>query len=100
MNEDMEKKLDQLLADMPKRDYDLDAWLAEDETAAFDCIVSQQRHRVIRRWIAAAACFLLIIGVAATLWPKEEQPTAPLTAKKTEQPHQSNQPSCRQRKSK
>ena len=95
MNEDMEKKLDQLLADMPKRDYDLDAWLAEDETAAFDRIVSEQKKpakiKPLRRWIAAAACFLLIIGVAATLWPKEEQPTAPLTAQKTEQP-QTEQP--------
>ena len=43
MNEDMEKKLDQLLAEMPKREYDLDAWLAEDETAEFDRIVSEQR---------------------------------------------------------
>ena len=43
MNEDMEKKLDQLLADMSKRKYDLDAWLAEDETAEFDRIVSEQR---------------------------------------------------------
>lgn len=61
MNEDMEKKLDQLLADMPKREYDLDAWLTEDETAEFDRIVSKQRP--LWRWVAAAACFLLIIGV-------------------------------------
>ena len=73
MNEDMEKKLDQLLAEMPKREYDLDAWLAEDETAKFDRIVSEQRvpsaktaeskQRPLWRWVAAAACFLLIIGV-------------------------------------
>lgn len=80
MNEDMEKKLDQLLAEMPKREYDLDAWLAEDETAEFDRIVSEQhipsgfdagsdgktigsKQRPLWRWVAAAACFLLIIGV-------------------------------------
>ena len=73
MNEDMEKKLDQLLAEMPKREYDLDAWLAEDETAKFDRIVSEQRvpssktaenkQRTLWRWVAAAACFLLIIGI-------------------------------------
>lgn len=73
MNEDMEKKLDQLLAEMPKREYDLDAWLAEDETAEFNRIVSEQRvssaktaeskQRPLWRWVAAAACFLLIIGV-------------------------------------
>ena len=99
MNEDMEKKLDQLLADMPKREYDLDAWLAEDETATFDRIVSEQKKpeenapasfvakiKPLHRWIAVAAYLVLIIGIAATLWPKEEQSTAPLTAKKTEQP--------------
>lgn len=73
MNEDMEKKLDQLLADMPKREYDLDAWLTEDETAEFDRIVSEQRvpssktaeskQRTLWRRVAAAACFLLIIGI-------------------------------------
>lgn len=73
MNEDMEKKLDQLLAEMPKREYDLDAWLAEDETAEFDRIVSEQRvpssktaeskQRTLWRRVAAAACFLLIIGI-------------------------------------
>ena len=73
MNEDMEKKLDQLLAEMPKREYDLDAWLAEDETAEFNRIVSEQRvssaktaenkQRTLWRWVAAAACFLLIIGI-------------------------------------
>ena len=36
MNKDMDKKLDQLLADMPKPEYDLDAWLAENETEEFD----------------------------------------------------------------
>ena len=73
MNEDTEKKLDQLLAEMPKREYDLDAWLAEDETAEFNRIVSEQRvssaktaeskQRPLWRWVAAAACFLLIIGI-------------------------------------
>ena len=101
MNEDMEKKLDQLLADMPKREYDLDAWLAEDETAEFDRIVSEQhvpsgktaesKQRPLWRWVAAAASILLIIGIGVTLWPKEEQPTTPLTAQKTEQP-QTDQP--------
>lgn len=73
MNEDMEKKLDQLLAEMPKREYDLDAWLAEDETAEFNRIVSEQRvssaktaeskQRPLWRWVAAAASIILIIGV-------------------------------------
>jgi hypothetical protein len=99
MNEDMEKKLDQLLADMSKRKYDLDAWLAEDETAEFDRIVSEQKMpeenapanftakiKPLHRWLAAAACLILIIGIGVTLWPKEKLPTAPLTAQETEQP--------------
>ena len=77
MNEDMEKKLDQLLADMPKRDYDLDAWLAEDETAEFDRIVSKQRP--LWRWVAAAACFLLIIGVGLHYQFKEPVVTSDVT---------------------
>lgn len=89
MNEDMEKKLDQLLADMPKRKYDLDAWLAEDETAEFDRIVSEQKKpakiKPLRRWLAAAACLILIIGIGVTLWPKEELQNKPVIAKKSEQ---------------
>ena len=89
MNEDMEKKLDQLLADMPKREYDLDAWLAEDETAKFDRIVSEQRvpsaktaeskQRPLWRWVAAAACFLLIIGVGLHYHFKEPVVTSDVT---------------------
>ena len=99
MNEDMEKKLDQLLADMPKREYDLDAWLAEDETAEFDRIVSEQKRseenattgfaakkKPLRRWIAAAACLIILIGMGVTLWPTEEQEHKPLMAQKTVQP--------------
>lgn len=106
MNEDMEKKLDQLLAEMPKREYDLDAWLAEDETAKFDRIVSEQRassgydagvsvaenghelhsgsaagykQRPLWRWVAAAACFLLIIGVGLHYQFKEPVVTSDVT---------------------
>lgn len=89
MNEDMEKKLDQLLAEMPKREYDLDAWLAEDETAEFDRIVSEQRvssaktaeskQRPLWRWVAAAACFLLIIGIGLHYQFKEPVVTSDVT---------------------
>ena len=101
MNINDEKKLDRLLAEMPKREYDLDAWLAEDETEAFDRMVHEQgragvptdgagvpggsltdgqsvalqfaagssgktagnKRRRIWRWVAAAACFLAVVGV-------------------------------------
>lgn len=106
MNEDMEKKLDQLLADMPKREYDLDAWLTEDETAEFDRIVNEQRvpsgydagvsvaenghelhsgsaagykQRPLWRWVAAAACFLLIIGIGLHYQFEEPVVTSDIT---------------------
>ena len=73
MNEDIEKKLDQLLDGMPKPQYDLDAWLTEDETATFDSIVSRQRRpRTILRWVSVAACLLFIIGIGIKMLPEEE----------------------------
>lgn len=93
MNEDMEKKLDQLLADMPKREYDLDAWLAEDETAEFDRIVSEQRvpsgktaeskRHPLWRWVAVAACFLLIVGVGLHYQFDKQETTSDVTLGKT-----------------
>ena len=68
MNNDTEKKLDQLLADMPKTAYDLDGWLQEDETATFNRIVRQRRLRAARRWMTAAACLIIMISLGTTLW--------------------------------
>ena len=73
MNIEDEKKLDRLLADMAKPQYDLDAWLEEDETMAFDRIVSQRHRRKVWRWLAAAASLAMIIGVGAMMWPKTEK---------------------------
>ena len=73
MNIEDEKKLDRLLADMPKPQYDLDGWLEEDEMMAFDRIVSQRRRRKAWRWLAAAASLVIIIGVGVTMWPLAEQ---------------------------
>ena len=72
MNKDTERKLDELLAKMPKRDYDLDAWLHEDETAEFDRLqrTNTDLHgskRKAWRWVAVAACLLIIIGLGVTM---------------------------------
>ena len=93
MNKDTERKLDDLLAKMPKRDYDLDAWLDEDETEEFNRIVSQQPRtntegirprtntdlqegkRMVWQWVAAAACLLMIIGIGVTMKLTEEDNT-------------------------
>ena len=45
------------------------------------------KPRMLWRWMAAAACLLLIIGIGITLWQKQEAQTAqPQVAQKTEQP--------------
>ena len=44
------------------------------------------KSSVLWRWMAAAACLLLIIGIGFTLWQKEEQTTQPQVAQKIEQP--------------
>ncbi len=97
MKTDTERKLDELLARMPKRDYDLDAWLNEDETAEFDRLqqtntdlYSQQTNtdlysqrtntdlhgskRKAWRWVAAAACLLIIIGIGVTTELMRQKP--------------------------
>lgn len=45
------------------------------------------KSRMPWRWMAAAACLLLIIGIGITLWPKHEAQTVhPQVAQKMEQP--------------
>ena len=52
------------------------------------------KPRMLWRWMAAAACLLLIIGIGITLWQKQEaQTTQPQVAQKIEQP-QTEQPNA------
>lgn len=44
-----------------------------------------KQHRTLLRWIAAAACLLLLIGIGYTLLPQEQQ-DEPLMAQKTVEP--------------
>ena len=44
-----------------------------------------KQHRTLLRWIAAAACLLLLIGIGYTLLPQEKQ-DEPLVAQKSVQP--------------
>ena len=65
MNEYSEQKFDQLLSSLIKKDYPLKKWMEEDESEAFDRIVGKRkREKTIRRWIAVAACFVFIVGIA------------------------------------
>ena len=66
-------------AAQPKMPADLNARLmqrVEDE--------QPKQHRTVWRWMAAAACLLLIIGIGYTLLPQQQQ-DEPLVAHKTVQ---------------
>jgi len=68
MNQDEQEKLNRLLDRLPKSDYPLDQWLAEDETATYDALVAERRRRLtLRRWAAVAASIVIIIGIGAVL---------------------------------
>ena len=98
MNKDTVRKLDELLGKMPKRDYDLDAWLSEDETAEFDRLrqmntvlypqetntVLHGSERKVWRWVAAAACLLIIIGIGVTMKPTGQEPESKLIIAKND----------------
>ena len=115
MNKDTEKKLDELLARLPKADYDLGAWFEEDETAEFDRILAHQPRtntdsygqsslsprkdtdsygrqarlprRELWRWIGAAACLLIILGIGVTVMKTQQKPGSnPMVTKYNAQP--------------
>ena len=85
-NNDMEKKLDQLLAGLPKPQYDTDTWLIEDHTAEFDRIVRQRRRKVWGRRLAAAAA---VIGALCVIGTKLEKQT---DIPQTQVTHKTTQP--------
>ena len=68
MNQDEQEKLNRLLDRLPKGDYPLDQWLAEDETATYDALVAERRRRLtLRRWAGVAASIVIVIGICAVL---------------------------------
>ena len=80
MNSDTEKKLDQLLAKMPRQQYDTDAWLVEDETSVFDSIVRQRRRkRLIGRWAVAAAFVGVVCLVGVKMHDRNTIPLPPVS---------------------
>ena len=85
MKEDLEKRLDQLLNDMPKPEYDLDAWLTEDETETFDRIVTQRRRQALTWWRSIAAAVIGMVGLTGVwLWRSAEEPAKEMVKSKTE----------------
>ena len=90
---DMEKKLDELLAGLPKPQYDTDKWLIEDYTAEFDHIVSQRRRKVwMRRWAAAAVVAGLLCLIGITLEQQTKKPLPPVAQTTVKQIYVEPQP--------
>lgn len=83
---DMEKQLDQLLANLPKQQYDTDQWLVEDHTAEFDRIVSQRRRKAWRWRLSAAAVIIGLLCTVGIMLEKKTEVEPTLVAKETEQP--------------
>ena len=67
-------------AELPQISVDLNARLMQRVGGE-----QPKQHRTLLRWIAAAACLLLLIGIGYTLLSQEQQ-DEPLVAQKTVQP--------------
>ena len=67
-------------AELPQISVDLNARLMQRVGGE-----QPKQHRTLLRWIAAAACLLLLIGIGYTLLPQEQQ-DEPLIAQKTVEP--------------
>ena len=67
-------------AELPQMPSDLNARLMQRMESE-----QPKQHRTVWRWMAAAACLLLLIGIGYTLLPQQQQ-DEPLTAQKTVEP--------------
>lgn len=74
LNEQTTPEEEHLIAQRLQEEEDIEQWLKEDETEAYDRIVSQRSaaRRSYIRW-AVAACFALLMAAGAiVLWPQEQ----------------------------
>ncbi|MBQ9186405.1 MAG: hypothetical protein IJ144_01110 [Prevotella sp.] len=64
-----------LIARMLRREEDVEAWLAEDETATYNLIIYRRRaRRRMAYWAAAAVVVAVLAAGAVLLWPRGESP--------------------------
>ena len=86
-DQNLREALRQEEAELPKMSADLNARLMQrvgDE--------QPKRSRTVWRWMAAAACLLLIIGIGYTLLPKEQQDEPLVAQHETECQKQEDMP--------
>lgn len=75
LNEQTTPEEEHLIAQMLRKEEDIEQWLTEDETETYDHLVSQQksRRRAVR-WAVAAVLAVVIAAGGVILWPREAAP--------------------------
>lgn len=76
LNEQTTPEEEHLIAQELRHEEDIERWLIEDETAAYDSIVAKrQAKRRYLRWAIAAVIVALMISGATLLWPQQASET-------------------------
>ena len=76
LNEQTTPEEEHLIAQELRQEEDIERWLIEDETAAYDSIVAKRKaKRRNLRWAIAAVIIALVISGATILWPQQASET-------------------------
>ena len=76
LNEQTTPEEEHLIAQELRQEEDIERWLIEDETAAYDSIVAKRKaKRRNLRWAIAAVIVALVISGATILWPQQASET-------------------------
>ena len=76
LNEQTTPEEEHLIAQELRQEEDIERWLIEDETAAYDSIVAKRKaKRRYLRWAIAAVIVALVISGATILWPQQVSET-------------------------
>ena len=76
LNEQTTPEEEHLIAQELRQEEDIERWLIEDETAAYDSIVAKrQAKRRNLRWAIAAVIVAIVISGATILWPQQASET-------------------------
>lgn len=76
LNEQTTPEEEHLIAQELRQEENIERWLIEDETAAYDSIVAKrQAKRRYLRWAIAAVIVAIVISGATILWPQQASET-------------------------